>query len=79
MRVTLYEKPGCGLCAEALEALTRVAREVPLTVERVDITTDALLERRFALRIPVAAVGEAELDLAGLPDAPIARWLEANG
>jgi len=30
---------------------------------------------RYLLRIPVLVVGEAELDVAGLEDAAIVRWL----
>src|SRR6184192_2147448 len=51
-RVQLLEKPDCGLCAEAYRALRRVSLDVPLEIERVDITQDAALFERYALHIP---------------------------
>ena len=43
--------------------------------ERVDILVDPLLFDRYALRIPVLASGQRELDLAGLDERVIERWL----
>ena len=45
--------------------------------ERVDIAADPVIERRYLVRIPVLAMGERELDAAGLSDADIAAWLGA--
>lgn len=70
-----YEKADCGLCAEAYRALTRVRMRMPLDIERVDILIDPLLFDRYALRIPVLAAGERELDVAGVDEAVIERWL----
>ena len=75
--VRLMEKPECGLCAEAFRALKRASLDLPVAIERVDITADAALEDRYALRIPVLVVGEQELDAAGLDDRAIAAWLRA--
>ena len=77
LKVRLLEKPDCGLCAEAYRALRRVALDVPLDVDRVDITTDPALFDRFALRIPVLMMGERELDAAGVDDRAIRTWLRA--
>jgi hypothetical protein len=76
-RVQLLEKPDCGLCAEAHRALRRVALDVPIEIERVDITADGALFDRYALRIPVVTMGERELDVAGLSDREIASWLRS--
>ena len=76
-QVRLFEKPDCGLCAEAYRALHRVALDVPLEVERVDITKDPALFDRYALRIPVIAVRERELDAAGVDDRGIRAWIRA--
>jgi hypothetical protein len=73
--VRLLEKPDCGLCAEAHRALRRVALDMPLQVERVDITSDARLFDRYAVRIPVLVVGDRELDVAGMDDRALAAWL----
>jgi len=74
-RVQLLEKPDCGLCAEAYRALRRVSLDVPLDIERVDITQDAGLFDRYTLRIPVVTMGERELDAAGLDDRALRAWL----
>jgi len=71
----LLEKSDCGLCAEAYRALRRVALDVPLEIERVDITKDPALFDRYALRIPVVVVGERELDAAGVDDRALRAWL----
>ena len=56
MRVTLYGRPGCHLCEEAREALLRVQRRVPFTLEEVDIETDDELHKRYLERIPVVTL-----------------------
>ena len=73
------EKPDCGLCDEALASLRRLTRRTPLDIERVDVTRDPTLLDRYVLRVPVLVVGDAELDAAGIEDAPIGRWLEEVG
>lgn len=79
LRVTLYERPGCGLCDETHRALRRLALDRALEIERVDIDRDTALTDRYALRVPVLRVGDAELDAAGLDDAAVARWLAVPG
>ena len=75
LAVTLYERDGCHLCEETHRALRRIGLDRPLAIGRVDIATDPALERRLLVRIPVLAVGERELDAAGLADREIAEWL----
>ena len=77
VRVRLLEKPDCGLCAEAYRALRRVALDVPMDVERIDITKEPALFDRYALRIPVVTLGDRELDAAGVDDRAIRAWLRA--
>ncbi|HKW77584.1 MAG TPA: glutaredoxin family protein [Candidatus Limnocylindria bacterium] len=75
LRVRLYEKADCGLCAEAYRALTRIRMDMALEIERVDILIDPRLFDRYALRIPVVAVAERELDAAAVDEAALRRWL----
>ena len=75
LRVQLFEKEGCGLCAETYRALTRIRMDMPLELERVDITSDVALLDRYVIRIPVLRVADRELDSAGLDDAALRRWL----
>ena len=55
-RVTLYGKPGCHLCDEALAMLQRLERRYPMEIQKVDITQDPTLFRRYDIRIPVVVV-----------------------
>ena len=44
------------MCEEMKAAIDRVAQSIPLTVEVIDISDDAELERRYGLEIPVLLV-----------------------
>lgn len=55
-RVRLYGRPGCHLCEQAEELLDEIARECPLDLEQIDITTDMDLFERYRYEIPVVAV-----------------------
>ncbi len=79
IRVRLLASPDCGLCDEALGALRRLSRRTPLDIERVDVTHDPELLSRYVVRVPVLVVGDAELDVAGIDDAAIRRWLDEVG
>ncbi len=79
LEVTLYERAGCHLCDETHRALRRIGLDRPLAVTRVDVASDPALEVRYVVRIPVLAVGEHELDAAGLADREIAAWLGVTG
>jgi glutaredoxin len=59
--VTLYGRPGCHLCDEALATLARLRERVPFTLREVDITTDDALHARYLERIPVIALDGEEL------------------
>jgi glutaredoxin len=61
-RVTLYAKPGCHLCDDAREVITRVCAEVGTSYQEVDITTDPDLQRRYGEQIPVTLVDGAQHD-----------------
>ena len=75
LHIRFYEKADCGLCGEAYRALTRVRMEMPLDIERIDIQHDPALFDRYAIRIPVIAAGMDELDVAGLDEPVLRRWL----
>lgn len=79
IRVRLMERPDCGLCEEALGSLRRLSRRTPLDIERVDVTRDPAYLGRYVVRVPVLVVGEAELDVAGIDEAAIGRWLDEVG
>lgn len=57
----VYGRPGCHLCAEALELLRPLADELGLALREVDIEADEMLHRRYLEAIPVVFAGGAEL------------------
>jgi len=65
-RVTLYGRPGCHLCDEALAAIEAMRGELePFELHQVDIETDRALLRAYLERIPVVEVeGEIVSELA---------------
>jgi glutaredoxin len=59
--VTLYTKPDCHLCDVAHEVLEGVRADFAFDIERVDISSDRALRKRYGVRIPVVAVDGVEL------------------
>jgi glutaredoxin len=55
-RVTVYSRPDCHLCAEAVTALSRLQPELGFMLEELDISTDEALLRAYFERIPVVAL-----------------------
>jgi hypothetical protein len=61
-QVTLLSKPGCHLCDDAREVIGRVAADLGVPWEEVDITLDDDLYRRYWEQIPVTLVDGAQHD-----------------
>jgi glutaredoxin len=61
-RVTVYTRPGCHLCEDALEVVARVCGDVGTSYEEVDITTDPDLQRRYGEQVPVTLVDGGQHD-----------------
>jgi glutaredoxin len=59
--ITLYSKPDCHLCAEALATLEELQAELGFDLEEQDITLDDALQRIYLERIPVVALDGEEL------------------
>jgi glutaredoxin len=64
-RVTVYSRPGCHLCVEAIEAIVAMHGEgYRFELIEVDIESDESLLRRMLERIPVVEVdGEVVSEL----------------
>ena len=58
--VTLYSKPECCLCDEALEVIDRVRGQHPFELVKVNIDTDERLSALHRERIPVVLVDGEE-------------------
>jgi glutaredoxin len=63
--VTLYSRPGCGLCDDAREVLLSVRARIAFELREVDISGDDALERAYGVRIPVVLVdGEERFEIS---------------
>ncbi len=61
MTITVYGRPGCHLCDDALAVLERVQADVPFDLRRVNIEDDDALLRAYLERIPVVALDGEEV------------------
>ena len=77
--VTIFGKPGCCLCDEALEVIERVSRRVPFRLEKVDITSSPDLMARYRYDIPVVHVDGREAFLQGVDEKQFLRLLDPAG
>jgi glutaredoxin len=59
--VTVYSKPGCHLCAEAMALLRGMQPQLGFALQEVDITADEALHRAYFERIPVVLLDGEEL------------------
>ena len=75
----LLSRAECGLCEEMEAELRAHAAFVRCTLEIRDVDTDAILQRRYGLRVPVLldawneVVCEARFD-----DSAFERWCEEH-
>ncbi|MEX2238450.1 MAG: glutaredoxin family protein [Dehalococcoidia bacterium] len=69
--VTLYSRPGCHLCVEALGLLHDLSAELGFTVHEVNIEDDDGLLKRYQWSIPVVAVGGKDIAAAPLTRASL--------
>ena len=59
--ITVYSKPGCHLCVDALTHLRALRAELAFELRERDITGDEALHRAYFERIPVVALDGEEL------------------
>lgn len=59
--ITLYTRPGCHLCEEALTLLRQAARGRDVRIITVNVDERPELAARYGERVPVAQIGAREL------------------
>jgi hypothetical protein len=59
--ITVYSKPDCHLCGQAMVELRRLQGELEFALEERDITEDEAIHRAYFERIPVIALDGEEL------------------
>ena len=61
LRLTLYGRSYCHLCDEMLAALDSLRGEFAFAMDVVDVDSDAALEHRFGMLVPVLMHAGTEL------------------
>jgi glutaredoxin len=59
--ITVYSRPGCHLCADAMVTLRTLQLELGFTLQERDIDGDETLQRAYFERIPVVVLDGEEL------------------
>jgi glutaredoxin len=76
--ITVYSKPDCHLCADAMTTLRRLRAELEFALEERDITTEDALHRAYFERIPVIALDGEELFDYFVDEAVLRERLESR-
>ena len=78
--LTLYSRPGCHLCDEMKTVVARAVRalETPVRIDEIDISTDAELERRYGLEIPVLLVDGRKAAKYRVSESELTRLLRSR-
>jgi len=76
--ITVYSKPDCHLCEEAMATLRRLQDELEFTLRELDIGRDEALHRAYFERIPVVALDGEELFDYHVDEALVRERLESR-
>lgn len=76
--LTVYSKPDCHLCAEAIRTLRGLQPELGFDLQERDITSDDALHRAYFERIPVVALDGEELSDYFVDEAVVRERLESR-
>lgn len=77
-QITVYSKPDCHLCADAMELLRRLQPELGFALQERDISADEALHRAYFERIPVVALDGQELCEYFVDEALVRERLESR-
>jgi glutaredoxin len=76
--VTVYSKPDCHLCEDAIAVLEGMRARLGFALVEVDITTDEQLHRAYFERIPVLVLDGEELCEHFVDEALVRERLESR-
>jgi glutaredoxin len=77
-QITVYSKPDCHLCADAMLTLRRLQDELGFALQELDITAEEALHRAYFERIPVIALNGQELCEYFVDEALVRERLESR-
>jgi glutaredoxin len=76
--ITVYTRPDCHLCADAIAALRALQGELGFSLRERDIDRDETLQRAYFERIPVIALDGEELFDYFIDEALLRERLESR-
>jgi glutaredoxin len=76
--ITVYTRPDCHLCADAIAALRALQDELGFSLHERDIDRDETLQRAYFERIPVIALDGEELFDYFIDEALLRERLESR-
>jgi glutaredoxin len=76
--LTVYSKPDCHLCEEAMLVLRSLQSELAFTLVERDISDDETLHRAYFDRIPVVTLDGVELSHFFVDEALVRERLESR-
>ena len=76
--ITVYSRPDCHLCADAIETLRKLQNELDFSLSELDIDRDEALQRAYFERIPVIALDGEELFDFFVDEAVLRELLESR-
>jgi glutaredoxin len=78
--LTIYSRPGCHLCDDMKSVVVQVIRSQrqPCTVEEVDVSTNADLEARYGMEVPVLVIDGRKVAKYRIEAAELARVLQSR-
>jgi glutaredoxin len=77
-QVTVYSKPDCHLCDEAIATLQSLQGEFGFDLEELDITAEETIHRDYFDRIPVIEIDGEELCEYFVQEALVRERLESR-
>jgi len=76
--ITVYSKPDCHLCSQAMAALRALQAELGFELREIDITAEDALHRAYFERIPVIELDGEELCEYNISEALVRERLESR-
>ena len=76
--VTVYSKPDCHLCEDAIAALEGLREQLGFELVELDITADEALHRAYFERIPVLEIDGEEVCEFFVDEALVRERLESR-
>ena len=79
MRLKIYSKPSCHLCDDMKAIVHRAIAGQDISMEEVDISTDADLLARYGLEIPVLMIDDKKVAKYRITEGELRRLIGVRG